>query len=73
VKKVSARIADNFRIRAFAFWKPEFASAIFPIIPVTSKCSLWFGVPVTCPASLSLILAVAVTHFILVNNNLDLI
>jgi len=41
---------------------------MFLIILVTSKCSLWFGVPVICPASLPFILAVAVTYFILVNN-----
>jgi len=52
--------------------KPEFVRAVFPIIPVTSKFSLWLGVSVNSPASLSLILAVSVIHFILFNNTHDL-
>jgi len=52
---------------------PEVARAMFPIIPVTSDCSLWFVVPAICPASRPLILAVNITHFIFVNDNLDLI
>jgi len=53
--------------------KPEVVRAMFPIIPVTSKCWLWYGVSVISPASLPLILGVGVTHFILFNNILNLI
>jgi len=42
-------------------WKTEFARAVFPIIPVASYCSFWFGAPVIYPAGLPLILAVGLT------------
>ena len=46
---------------------------MFPIIPVTSDCSLWSGVPVICPAGLPFILAQGVIYSILFHKTIDLL